>query len=99
MDITWASLEWMRPCAASNGHEWLVIHVTPIKDSKARATPVPTPIRRCQHGGARGADALCVYDALCAVWDDRVHTVPQRERTRGSPSGTPLFTSADEASA
>eukprot|EP00965_Chrysotila_dentata_P192105 6174976-Pleurochrysis_carterae.AAC.2 len=56
----------MPPALASDGYEWALIHVFPIKDATARHKKVPPiPLRRRQRGGAcRGADPLCTYDAL-----------------------------------
>eukprot|EP00965_Chrysotila_dentata_P018944 631498-Pleurochrysis_carterae.AAC.1 len=53
------------------------------------------PLRRRQLGGAMGADPLCAYDALRAIWADREPAVPVHERTFGKPSTTPLFVTAD----
>eukprot|EP00965_Chrysotila_dentata_P105642 3489327-Pleurochrysis_carterae.AAC.1 len=53
------------------------------------------PVRRQRMEGQQGGDALCTYDALRAVWDERVHTVPPRERTHGQRSDTPFFTAED----
>eukprot|EP00965_Chrysotila_dentata_P012564 413752-Pleurochrysis_carterae.AAC.2 len=44
----------MHPSAVSDGHEWALIHVVPIKDAAARAKATPTPLRRRQRGGERG---------------------------------------------
>eukprot|EP00965_Chrysotila_dentata_P252442 6210674-Pleurochrysis_carterae.AAC.1 len=97
-DLTWASVQWMRPAAVRDWHEWALIHVVPIKDAAARAKATPTPLRRRQRGGPRGADRMCAYDALYAMWEERVQTVPLTERTFGTPSRTPLFVGADEVS-
>eukprot|EP00965_Chrysotila_dentata_P044495 1479296-Pleurochrysis_carterae.AAC.1 len=54
----------MRPCAASNRHERLVVHVTPIKDASARNpgahTDPPPPARR----GSRRRRALRLRSAV-----------------------------------
>eukprot|EP00965_Chrysotila_dentata_P105610 3488017-Pleurochrysis_carterae.AAC.1 len=34
---------------------------------------------------------MCPYDALWAMWADRVAQVPASERTFGKPRTTPLF--------
>eukprot|EP00965_Chrysotila_dentata_P072809 2406518-Pleurochrysis_carterae.AAC.1 len=88
----------MQPAAVSEGHEWALIHVVPIKDAAARAKAIPMPLRRRQHGGARGMDRMCAYDALRIVWEERAPMVPQTERTFGAPSRTPLFVGADGVS-
>eukprot|EP00965_Chrysotila_dentata_P124282 4108678-Pleurochrysis_carterae.AAC.1 len=88
----------MQPAAVSEGHEWALLHVVPIKDAAARAKATPMPLRRRQKGGARGADGMCAYDALRIVWEERALTVPPAERTFGAPSRTPLFVGADGAS-
>eukprot|EP00965_Chrysotila_dentata_P130180 4304197-Pleurochrysis_carterae.AAC.1 len=61
----------MSPAAVSDGHEWALIHVVPIKDAAARAKATPTPLRRRQRGGERGEDRMCAYDALRAMWEER----------------------------
>eukprot|EP00965_Chrysotila_dentata_P136949 4529843-Pleurochrysis_carterae.AAC.1 len=35
-DLTWASVEWQEPSAASRGHRWMLVHVVPTKDPRAR---------------------------------------------------------------
>eukprot|EP00965_Chrysotila_dentata_P054180 1798011-Pleurochrysis_carterae.AAC.1 len=42
-DLTWASVEWREPTAASRGHHWMVVHVVPTKDPQARHKAVPLP--------------------------------------------------------
>eukprot|EP00965_Chrysotila_dentata_P146539 4838714-Pleurochrysis_carterae.AAC.1 len=88
----------MPPSAASDWHEWALIHVVPIKDASARAKAIPMPVRRRQRGGSRGADRLCAYDALRIMWDERAPLVPQAERTFGKPSRWPLFVGPDGVS-
>eukprot|EP00965_Chrysotila_dentata_P009483 309231-Pleurochrysis_carterae.AAC.1 len=96
--LTWASVRWMKPSEASDGHEWALIHVVPIKDTEVRQAATPMPMRRRRRGGAAGADPLCPYDALRAIWEDGVASVPVGERTFGRPSAsTPLFTAMDGA--
>eukprot|EP00965_Chrysotila_dentata_P022602 748438-Pleurochrysis_carterae.AAC.1 len=53
------------------------------------------PLRRRLRTGDAGTDPLCPYDALRAVWADRVAGVPERERTFGRPSSTPLFVTGE----
>eukprot|EP00965_Chrysotila_dentata_P136784 4523817-Pleurochrysis_carterae.AAC.1 len=78
----------MQPAEVSDGHEWALIHVVPIKDTSARAKPTPMPLRRRRRGGWRGEDPMCAYDALRAMWEERVHLVPCAERTFCAPSST-----------
>eukprot|EP00965_Chrysotila_dentata_P015809 523466-Pleurochrysis_carterae.AAC.1 len=61
----------MPPATVSDGHEWALVHIVPIKDASARAKATPTPLRRRQRGGPRGADRMCAYDALRIMWDER----------------------------
>eukprot|EP00965_Chrysotila_dentata_P152117 5026553-Pleurochrysis_carterae.AAC.1 len=61
----------MQPAAVSDWHEWALIYVVPIKDTSARAKATPTPLRRRQRGGQRGADRMCAYDALRIMWEER----------------------------
>eukprot|EP00965_Chrysotila_dentata_P104080 3436877-Pleurochrysis_carterae.AAC.1 len=88
----------MSPAAISDGHEWALVHVVPIKDAGARAKAVPMPLRRRQRGGSRGMDRMCAYDALRIMWDERAPSVPPEERTFGKPSRWPLFVGADGVS-
>eukprot|EP00965_Chrysotila_dentata_P044371 1474932-Pleurochrysis_carterae.AAC.1 len=88
----------MPPAAVSDGHEWALIHVVPIKDTAARAKAAPMPLRRRRRDGPRGADGMCAYDALRIMWDERAPAVPVAERTFGKPSCTPLFVGADGVS-
>eukprot|EP00965_Chrysotila_dentata_P256072 6212424-Pleurochrysis_carterae.AAC.1 len=94
-DLTWGSVQWMQPSAASGGYEWVVVHVVAIKDASARNKAVPVPVQRRQRGGALGADPVCAYDALRVMWDERAPQVPVAERTFGRESRTPLFTGPD----
>eukprot|EP00965_Chrysotila_dentata_P009492 309284-Pleurochrysis_carterae.AAC.1 len=61
----------MQPSSASDGFEWALVWVVPIKDAAVRHKAVPMPLRRRQKGGPRGADPLCAYDALWATWHER----------------------------
>eukprot|EP00965_Chrysotila_dentata_P060234 1997098-Pleurochrysis_carterae.AAC.1 len=56
-DLTWASIQWMKPTSVSGGHEWALVLITAIKDAQARGKPTPMPVRRRQRGGQRGDDA------------------------------------------
>eukprot|EP00965_Chrysotila_dentata_P170002 5611786-Pleurochrysis_carterae.AAC.1 len=85
----------MKPPAASEGHEWALIHVTVIKDAQARSRPTPIPVRRLRMGGQLGEDALCTYDALRITWMEREHAVAVEEHTFGKRSDTPFFTAED----
>jgi len=76
--LTFRSITWCLPCRESRGRLWLILWVVPIKDQSARRMrPIPIPIVRRQLEGERGADALCTYDAILAVWLRRVGTMPQ----------------------
>ena len=70
------SITWCSPCADSGWRSWLMLWVVPIKDGQARRHAEPIPIVRRQWGGATGADPLCTYDALSAVWRRRVGSAP-----------------------
>eukprot|EP00965_Chrysotila_dentata_P164954 5446363-Pleurochrysis_carterae.AAC.1 len=85
----------MRPSAESRGFAWVLVDIVATKDTYARNTVVPMPVRRLRRDGARGVDPLCPYDTLRAAWDARVHAVPVSERTHGRPSSSPFFTSGD----
>eukprot|EP00965_Chrysotila_dentata_P123979 4097844-Pleurochrysis_carterae.AAC.1 len=52
-------------------------------------------VRRRQKGSRMGADPLCAYDALRAVWVTREWSVPPEERTAGRSSSIPFFTDDD----
>eukprot|EP00965_Chrysotila_dentata_P184147 6080172-Pleurochrysis_carterae.AAC.1 len=71
-DITWSSLQWMEPSAASKGYPWLLVSIVGIKDQQARNPAVSMPVRRRRMGGVMGVDPLCTYDALRAAWMTRV---------------------------
>eukprot|EP00965_Chrysotila_dentata_P079689 2628288-Pleurochrysis_carterae.AAC.1 len=77
-DLTWASVQWMQPSAASDGHEWALVHVVPIKDTSMRRKATPMPLRQRQRGGTRRADPLCSFDALRTTWDERADCVQCR---------------------
>eukprot|EP00965_Chrysotila_dentata_P158487 5234425-Pleurochrysis_carterae.AAC.1 len=53
------------------------------------------PLRRRLLTGSAGPDPLCPYDALLAMWADRLAAVPERERTFGRASATPLFVTGE----
>eukprot|EP00965_Chrysotila_dentata_P111624 3690511-Pleurochrysis_carterae.AAC.1 len=53
------------------------------------------PVRRRQLSGQRGEDAMCTYDAMRRVWDERAQTVSESERTYGRRSDTLFFTAKD----
>eukprot|EP00965_Chrysotila_dentata_P260856 6214055-Pleurochrysis_carterae.AAC.2 len=91
-DLTWAFDEWRSPTAASRGHSWLLVHVVPTKDTRARHKAVPLPVRRRRRDGDEGDDPVCAYDALRRTWEERQYKVPLTERTFGRRSNTPLFT-------
>ena len=73
--ITFRQIEWRAPCADSEGLPWIIVHVVAIKDQTARNKRVPMPVQR-RHDGPRGADALCTYDAVAAVWQRRTGQEP-----------------------
>eukprot|EP00965_Chrysotila_dentata_P088644 2927482-Pleurochrysis_carterae.AAC.1 len=52
-DLTWSSVQWMQPPAASEGHEWALVFVFPITDASDWHKKVPMPLRRRQRGGRR----------------------------------------------
>ena len=69
--LTLRSVVWCLPSQSSGGYYWLILWVVPIKDqtmTQSHSAPHPIPIRRRQMGGERGADPLCTYDAIEAVW-------------------------------
>ena len=69
--LTLRSVVWCLPSPSSGGYFWLILWVVPIKDqtmTQSHSAPQPIPIRRRQMGGERGADPLCTYDAIEAVW-------------------------------
>eukprot|EP00965_Chrysotila_dentata_P213426 6187616-Pleurochrysis_carterae.AAC.1 len=85
----------MQPSAASDGFEWALVWVVPIKDAAARHKAAPMPLRRRQREGPRGSDPLCAFDALWVTWHERADGVPVAERTFGTRSSTPLFVGSD----
>lgn len=86
--ITFRHIEWRAPCADSEGLPWIIFHVVAIKDQTARNRRVPMPVQR-RHDGPSGADALCTYDAVAAVWRRRTGQEP-------SPGCLPPAALADE---
>ena len=88
-DLSWASFQWMEPCAESDGLPWLLVLVVSIKDTTARAQPHRIGIRR-RAQGALGHDPLCAYDAIRIHWLRHVERVrPQDRPDRGA--GVPFF--------
>jgi hypothetical protein len=80
------SFQWMRPVAGSLGRPWLVVWVVPIKDPDNKKPARPIPVAR-RHEGPFGADPMCTYDAVAAMWWRRAH--PGRPFPRaadGSPA-------------
>eukprot|EP00965_Chrysotila_dentata_P069292 2289964-Pleurochrysis_carterae.AAC.1 len=64
----------MRPCAANDDHEWVVVWVTPIKDAQARGKAVPTSARRGR--------AMRLRRALRNVGRARTRSAEPRAHTR-----------------
>eukprot|EP00965_Chrysotila_dentata_P035686 1187567-Pleurochrysis_carterae.AAC.1 len=91
-DLTWASVEWREPSAASRGHRWMLVHVVPTKDPRARHKAVPLPVRRRRSEDEPEDEPVCAYDALRRSWMERQHKVEEADRTFGQPSRAPLFT-------
>ena len=95
--ITFSHIEWRAPCADSDWLPWLIIHVVAIKDQRARHRRVPMPLQR-RHGGVRGGDALCTYDAVAAVWQRRTGAAPSAGcRPPAALAQTPFFARTDGA--
>eukprot|EP00965_Chrysotila_dentata_P028333 942077-Pleurochrysis_carterae.AAC.2 len=82
----------MKPEAASEGFEWVLVHGTGITDAQVRNKPTPTPVRHRRKGGRDGDDTMCTYDALRTVWIEREHTVAASERTFDRRGDIPFFT-------
>eukprot|EP00965_Chrysotila_dentata_P057407 1904348-Pleurochrysis_carterae.AAC.2 len=69
----------MQPAAVSEGHEWALLHVVPIKDAAARAKAIPMPLRRRQRGGGQRSG-----------WHVRIRRAPHcvgGAGAHGSPGG------------
>ena len=48
--ITWASFQWMQPCAESAGCLWFFVDIVSCKDPTARHRAVPMAVRRRSAG-------------------------------------------------
>ena len=62
---------WQLATRETRGRPWLIVWVVPIKDPHGKLPAHPCPVAR-RHDGPFGADPLCPYDALAAVWWQRM---------------------------
>ncbi|KAL1527477.1 hypothetical protein AB1Y20_016142 [Prymnesium parvum] len=89
--LTLADCDWIAPCAETGGYDALVVDMMVIKDERVTRSRVPCLIRRRQPPSVpRGADPCCAYDALRALWEQRIAQTPPSER-----STAPLFALPD----
>lgn len=97
-NITASSFDWDKEqCAESRGRPWLILDLVGIKDGAFRNRVVPTPICRrwTFEEVPAGGDACCVYDALRAVWLDRVAHLPLAQRAYRGGCTEPFFLGDD----
>ena len=95
-DLSLASIDFMHPCAESQGFPWLAADVVPIKDTSARAKAHRLGVRR-RGNHAPHTDPLDVYDAVQRIWERLPAGSRPRSRAQASDvhRATPLFTKAN----
>lgn len=94
-NMTWASIDWRKPCSESRGLPWCMVLVAPCKFQNGQPTRVPMPVRARADTHTQQGAAMCAYTSLKRMWDACIHTIPISQRTYGQPSTTPLFTDSD----
>jgi hypothetical protein len=91
-DATFGAIEFKEPCADSEWRPWLTWDVVPVKDKEARNRICPMAVRRRQLGGAEGADAMCLYDAIRMHWRAATGREPPAVgRASGAIAQQPIF--------